>query len=130
MAKNYSKMIFALALFAGLLLVLNFFYYRLLDTAMVDSFTYPLAVVYGFFFILSVAILSILIYINKTNKDQLGYAFLFLTAAKMAISYFMARPIILKGEDSSTEKFNFFIVFIVFLVVEAYYTARLLNNKQ
>ena len=48
----------------------------------------------------------------------------------MAICYLIARPIISKGEAAATEKVNFFVIFIVYLVIEAYYTARLLNNKQ
>lgn len=93
-------------------------------------FIHPLPLTYLFFFAFSVLIISILIRISKKNKDQLGYAFLIMTSIKMTASYFLARPVIALGEIGKIEKINFFIIFILFLAIEAYYTARLLNNKQ
>jgi hypothetical protein len=80
--------------------------------------------------VFSIVILGVLIKISIKNKEQLGYAFLFFTSAKMAASYFFARPIIRHSAENPTEKVNFFVIFILFLAIEAYYTARLLNNKQ
>lgn len=130
MKNNYPRILFGLALFTGLLLLMNTLYYRFFNQGADDTFTYSLVVMYAFFFILSSIILTVLIYIGKKNKEQLGYAFLLLTGVKMGISYILARAIISKGEIAATEKVNFFAIFIMFLVIEAYYTARLLNNKQ
>lgn len=128
---SITKQIIGLGLLAGLLLLLNTLYYRFAGQAIsTDSFIYPLAVIYALFFILSSIIFVVLHLVNKKNKEQLGYTFLLATGLKMAICYLFARPIIARGEDAAGEKVNFFIIFIVFLVIEAYYTARLLNNKQ
>ena len=131
MKNNYFKVVFSLALFSTLLLLLNTLFYRYTSYgAQQHDFVYSLVMLYSFFYLLSAVIIGALNLIYKKNKEQLGYAFLFLTSAKLAISYFLAKPIIEKGEVAATEKINFFIVFIIFLIIEAYYTARLLNNKQ
>mgnify|MGYP003579903780 CR=1 FL=1 len=128
---SIAKQIVGLGLLAGLLLLLNTLYYKFADQSVsTEAFEYPLAVVYSLFFILSSIVMVILHLVNKKSKEQLGYTFLLATGAKMAICYLFARPIIAKGEAATAEKVNFFIIFIVFLVIEAYYTARLLNNKQ
>lgn len=115
---------------AAVLLALNILLYQMPDLkGETDSFIYSLPVLYLFFYIFTVVILAVLIVISKKRKEQLGYVFLFLTAAKMGFSYLFARPILTKTIADPTEKMNFFIVFILFLVIEAYYTARLLNNK-
>ena len=125
------KPIVALGLFSAVLLLLNILYVTYIDnTIITEGYTYPLSVLYLVFFILSSVIFVVLQLVNKKNKEQLGYSFLLATAIKMAICYLLARPIIAKGEVAATEKVNFFIIFIVYLVIEAYYTARLLNNKQ
>lgn len=126
-----AKPIFGLGLLSGLLLLLNTLYYKFTATAAnTEDFVYPLVVQYALFFILSSVIMVVLQIVSKKNKEQLGYTFLLATGAKMAICYLIARPIISKGEAATAEKVNFFIIFIVYLVIEAYYTARLLNNKQ
>lgn len=93
------------------------------------GFVYPLYVTYFIFLSLTLIILAVLVYVAAKKKEQLGYAFLFLTAVKMAISYVLVLPILEKTIEGNTEKTNFFIIFILFLAIEAYYTARLLNNK-
>lgn len=111
-------------------LVVNMLVYQLpeLEGAK-QNFIYSIPLVYLFFFVFTMIILGVLIVIGKKKKEQLGYVFLFLTAAKMGLSYVFIRPILTKTIDDPTEKINFFIVFILFLAIEAYYTARLLNNK-
>lgn len=119
------------ALIGVVCLVVNILIYKIpaLSTAD-DSFVYPLPMVYLFFVLFSEVILYVLIRISKKNKEQMGYAFLLLTAVKMALSYVLVRPILEVAKENPTEKVNFFAVFILFLAIEAYYTARLLNNKQ
>lgn len=126
-----AKKIVGLGLFSVLALFLNSLYYSFVQQSVsTDDFYYPLPVLYAIFFVLSAVIFIVLQVVSKKNSEQLGFAFLLATGIKMAICYLFARPIIAKGEDAATEKVNFFIIFIVFLVIEAYYTARLLNNKQ
>ncbi|WP_417352886.1 DUF6168 family protein [Flavobacterium alkalisoli] len=130
MKKKYASALLRLAIIAIVLFGLNTLLYLIPDIGLAtDNFIYPISVVYLFFFVFSAVIISVLIFISGKNREQLGYAFLFLTGAKMAISYVLARPVINKLSENPTEKINFFVIFILFLIIEAYYTARLLNNK-
>lgn len=131
MNKSTLAVFLKLTVFAVLLLALNYLLYQMPDLkGAMNDFIYPLPLIYLFFLGLSITIIAILIKIGKKNQEQIGYAFLFLTAAKMALSYVLARAIITKTGGNPTEKINFFVIFILFLAIEAYYTARLLNNKQ
>ncbi|MBY8963303.1 hypothetical protein KJK34_11110 [Flavobacterium sp. D11R37] len=128
--KNSIKFFAGITIATIILFIANTLLYRLPElSSATDNFVYPLWLVYLFFFGFTVIILAVLLKISVKNKEQIGYAFLFLTALKMAASYFMARPVLTKTIDDPTEKINFFVVFILFLAIEAYYTARLLNNK-
>lgn len=125
---NVFSKVAGLALFFG---VVNFLLYYIPELEIKKQhFIYSIPVVYLFFFIFSLLILGILIKISEKNVGQVGFAFLLLTSIKMAASYFVARPILDKSAEFPTEKINFFAVFVLFLAIEAYFTARLLNNKQ
>lgn len=96
-----------------------------------EMFQYTLEQLYGFFLIASVLIIFALIIIKEKNLDNVGYAFMLLTCIKMAVSYFMLRPILQNVSQSQhSEKFNFFIIFMLFLAIETMIAVRLLNNKQ
>lgn len=130
MKKNTYRIFITTIIIAVVLFAANMLLYTIPGTGLsAAGFVYPIAVTYLMFLILTLIVLAVLVYIADKNKEQLGYAFLFATAVKMAICYVLARPIIAKTIDGSTEKTNFFIIFILFLAIEAYYTARLLNNK-
>ncbi|MES2485878.1 MAG: hypothetical protein V4581_08010 [Bacteroidota bacterium] len=131
MNKNYLSVFIKTIGTAGAFLFINYVLYLLPQLKGQDAaFTYPLWGVYLFFLIFSLVILGVLIKVSQKNLAQVGYAFLLLTGAKMAASYFLAKPIIAKTVEFPTEKANFFAVFVLFLAIEAYFTARLLNNKQ
>jgi len=131
MDKKYIGIFIKTTIIAVAALVLNLLIYLIPGPAKQQAlFIYPLPLIYLFFFVFSVIILAVLINVSKKNANQLGYVFLFLTGVKMAASYFFAKPIISQTIDTPTEKVNFFAVFILFLAIEAYFTARLLNNKQ
>lgn len=131
MYKNYISTFVSVIVIGVILAVVNILLYLSPELASSQqNFIYPLPVVYVFFVALSVIILGILIKISEKNEQQIGFAFLLLTGIKMALSYFMARPILSKTDGDTTEKINFFVVFLLFLVIEAYYTARLLNKQQ
>ncbi|HLF52439.1 hypothetical protein [Flavobacterium sp.] len=96
-----------------------------------ETFEYSLEQLFGFFSVASVLILFILVKIREKNLDNVGYSFLLLTSLKMAVSYFLLRPILQNGNHSQeSEKINFFIIFMLFLAIETIITIRLLNNKQ
>ena len=131
MDKKYFSIFIKTAVTAAILLIVNLLIYYIpsLQTQKA-GFIYTIPVIYLFFFIFSVIILGILTKISEKNEGQVGYAFLLLTSVKMAASYFLAKPIIAKSIEFPTEKYNFFAVFVLFLAIEAYFTVRLLNNKQ
>ncbi|WP_051200357.1 hypothetical protein [Flavobacterium subsaxonicum] len=131
MDKKYLSIFIKTAATAAILLIVNLLIYYIPSLqAQKVGFIYSIPVIYLFFFIFSVIILGILTKISEKNEGQVGYAFLLLTSVKMAASYFLAKPIIAKSIEFPTEKYNFFAVFVLFLAIEAYFTVRLLNNKQ
>lgn len=131
MDKNYTSVFVRTAGLAVVFFIVNFLVYQIpgMEYAMQD-FQYPLALVYVFFLVFSLIILGVLIKVSTISHIQVGYAFLLLTTIKMAVSYVFIRPVLAGPDENSTEKVNFFVIFILFLAIEAYYTARLLNNKQ
>lgn len=95
------------------------------------KWTYSIANLYSMFFVFSVVIMSLLLFVKTKNLDYVGYTYLIVTSVKMGIAYFLLRPILATTTDeNSTEKINFFIVFICFLAIETLLTIRILNNKQ
>lgn len=95
------------------------------------DFYYSLEIIYGFFSVCSLLILFILIQVKEKNIDNVGYAFLWLTCIKMAISYSILSPILNSThQNKEIEKINFFIAFALFLAIETVATIRLLNKKQ
>lgn len=95
------------------------------------KWTYSIANLYSMFFVFSVFIMSLLLFVRTKNLDYVGYTYLIVTSVKMGIAYFLLRPILATTTDeNSTEKINFFIVFICFLAIETLLTIRILNNKQ
>lgn len=130
MKKDYISAFLLLTVFAVITLVLNSLLYLIPDIGISTSdFVYPIPITYLFFYGCSIAILAVLVFVSYKSKEQLGYVFLFLTAAKAAIAYAFGSPVINGVEGNSPEKINFFVIFILFLSIEAYYTARLLNKK-
>ena len=132
MDKKYFGSFIKTTLIAVAALVINLAVLYLVPElkAQMSTFIYPVPLIYLFFYIFSAVILAALITISKKNMGQLGYVFLILTTIKMGASYFLVKPILAKTIAVPVEKVNFFIVFTLFLAVEAYFTARLLNNKQ
>lgn len=95
-----------------------------------QAFYYPVYTVYLFFFILSLVLLFILIKINETKPEQLGFVFLVLISIKFALSYIFLLPVLQDNTESAyMEKINFFMIFIAFLAVEVVLASRLLNKK-
>lgn len=131
MEKKYISIFVNTTLIAVAFLIINLLVYQIPDLKEpAANFVYPLPIVYLLFLVLSLMILAVLITVGKKSQGQIGYAFLFLTTIKMAVSYVFVRPILAHSTENPTEKVNFFVIFILFLAIEAYYTARLLNNKQ
>ena len=71
--------------------------------------------------VLTALILLALLQIDKKAKEQLGYAFLGLTSAKVILSYVIATQFLFQGTVIAKElKINFFIAFLIFLCLTSY----------
>lgn len=96
-----------------------------------ETFKHSIETIFGFFLFCSLSILFLLIRVKKNNINSVGQTFLLVTSIKMALSYLLVRPILKStAENVAIEKFNFLIVFAVFLTIETVVTIRILNNKQ
>ena len=85
------------------------------DNPKLQGFNFSIETIYEFFFICSVIIVFILIKVKEKNIDNVGYSFLLVTCAKMAISYAVLSPILHSGNPNvSIEKHNYFIIFAFF----------------
>ncbi|HQA73044.1 MAG: hypothetical protein R2805_00895 [Flavobacterium sp.] len=97
----------------------------------INTFVYPLELLYLFFGFSSVLIVFLLVKINQKNINNVGYTFLLVTSVKMALAYFFLQPILnSKTEFIKMDKMNFFVIFIVFLIIETSVTIKMLNKKQ
>ena len=92
------------------------------------DFYYSIPLLYGLFFMLSAVILIIVTKISEKNFDNTGMVFMIATSIKMMVAFFLVRPI-LPLEDNKIEKINFFIIFILFLLIETILVAKILNKK-
>jgi membrane protease YdiL (CAAX protease family) len=92
------------------------------------AFKYNLEESYLIFSTLSGLILFILYKVRQKNLDIVGYTFLLLTTIKMVVCYIFSNNFSNEA-NKGIEKWNFFFLFIVFLVIETFFTAHLLNSK-
>jgi hypothetical protein len=103
------------------------FYFFSIHTA---AFYYSLETVYLFFLLSALVVFFIVLKIKERNFDQIGMTFMLLTSIKTVFSYIMLRPVLkLVPPESPIEKNNFFMTFVVFLLIETLLTIRILNQK-
>ena len=95
-----------------------------------ESYQVSLEFIYFVFTLFSVVILTTLIIVEKKNKDIVGMTFMLITTFKAALSYFIFSNVISSDNENKIERINFFVVFILFLIIETLITIRLLNKKQ
>jgi hypothetical protein len=92
------------------------------------EFYFNIPVLYLLFFVFSFLILIIVTKISEKNFDNTGMIFMIATSIKMVVAFFLLRPILYR-EDNKIEKINFFVVFILFLLLETIIAAKFLNKK-
>lgn len=96
-----------------------------------EHFHYSLETLYSFFFVFSAIIFKVLLIVKERSFDNVGMSFLLATSIKMIFCYLILRPILqISQSNDSTEKINFFMLFIIFLTIETLFTIRLVNEKQ
>lgn len=95
------------------------------------NFQYSIVSLYLCFMFATLAIILLLQKMAQKTIDHVGYAFMGLTLFKMGICYVFLKPILNSSSKYiSCEKINFFVIFILFLIIETLFTIRILNNKQ
>jgi hypothetical protein len=92
-----------------------------------SKFHIPLAELYAFFGLSSMAIIAILVLVRKKNTDSVGQIFMALTCAKAVAAWFVGKPLLLP-DVPQWEKMQFFILFLVFLALETAISVRLLRR--
>ena len=96
-----------------------------------SQFNFPLWSVYAFFTICAILITLISIVVRQFNIHSVGQVFMLTTFCEMfscfAVFYGKLNS---KTGNSSIERANFIIVFLLFLTIETIITIRLLNKKQ
>ncbi|RVT79990.1 hypothetical protein EOD40_02430 [Flavobacterium sufflavum] len=127
--KNYKSFRF-LIISVGIAYVLHkliFYFFKISQ----ETFYYSIEKLYCIFFILSVLIFLILLKVKERSFEQLGMFFLFLSSIKIIFYYMLLRPILkISHYDTTTEKVNFFVLFILFLTIETLLTIRILSEKE
>lgn len=92
-----------------------------------SAFVYSPMALYAYFLIPALTILTVLIFVQRKNKDIVGNTFLILTSVKMVYAYLLLRPVLEQGIKA--EKINFFFVFALFLTFETIVSSRMLNRE-
>lgn len=115
--------------------LLLFFINRLILThpnfkAGFELFQVSLTFIYFLFTLFSILILVTLIFVQRKNNDVVGMSFMLITTFKTILYYVIFSKIISTDNANTVERINFFVVFILFLVIETLITIRLLNKKQ
>ena len=96
-----------------------------------DVFNYSLEQLHIGFSIASISIISILIIIKQKNIDLVGNVFLLLTCLKMvAVFLFIRTSLNNPVFNHSIEKWNYFTMFFVYLIIETITTIFILNKKE
>ena len=95
------------------------------------NFIYTLEQLYLFFGLFSIVIELILIRVKQKNIDIVGNVFLLITLIKMMVCYVLGSSILKLGsENNSIQKWNFLILFLIFLAIETAVTISMLNKKE
>jgi hypothetical protein len=132
MNSNTQKPVFITLLLSFLFYIIHkvvFLFF--INQEAIAHFVYSIELLYLFFGISSVFIVFLLVKINQKNINNVGLTFLLVTSIKMGLAFFFLQPILnSKTEFIKIEKMNFFIIFIVFLIIETSVTIKILNKKQ
>lgn len=87
--------------------------------------------IYGIQFILSILLYKISSLIHAKKKEQLGYVFLITTTLKTILFYVLLSVIFFPNQKWEHDIKVFFVVqFLIYLGVDVFLTARLLNSNE
>jgi hypothetical protein len=127
--KNYRPL-FNLVFLAGVVYLIHkliFYFFRINQ----ELFFYSIETLYLLFLAFSFVVFLILLKVKERSFDNVGMSFLLTTSLKMILCYLVLKPILkISSHDTTTEKVNFFVMFVLFLTMETVLTIRILNEKQ
>lgn len=127
--KNYKPLLHLIIL-AGAAYLLHkfiFHFFKIND----GVFFYTIESLYLMFIALSFVVFMVLLKVKERSFDNVGMSFLLATSIKMILCYLILKPILkISSHDTTTEKVNFFVMFVLFLTIETLLTIRILNQKQ
>ena len=96
-----------------------------------NNFIFSLEQLYLAFGLFSLTIQLILMSVKEKNIDIVGNVFLLLTLIKMMVCFAFGSSILKRGvEQNHFQKWNFLILFLVFLTLETVLTIIMLNKKE
>lgn len=129
--KKYQPVFYTGIISLLVYLLHKLFFYFNQNNPKFQNFYFQIEIVYSFFLVCSFLIVFALIKVKEKNIDNVGFAFLWLTCIKIGFSFAFLSPILHSGNPNvRIEKLNFFIIFAIFLTIETFVTAKILNNKQ
>jgi hypothetical protein len=129
--KKLQPLLEVLIISALLFIAHKLFFYWNKTNPKYQNFYFSLETIYFFFSLSSIIIVSILLFVKQKSSDNVGFTFMLTTCLKIGITLFLLMPILnSKSSDIGFEKFNFFVVFALFLSIETVVTIGILNNNQ
>lgn len=128
---KFDKAIFfQFVLFSVLVVVVNLLIQSIFQLEIqFEKTTYTLVNMLVFFVSTSFTLLLVHTYINYKRKEFLGYVFMVSLTLKVVACYIFIAPVLNNKPVNQFEKTYFFALFLIFLFVDVYLTARLLNKK-
>lgn len=121
---------FQFVLFSTLIIVANLLIQSIfLLEIEFEKTNYSLVNMIVFFISTSFMLLLVHNYINNKRKDLLGYVFMVSLTIKVITCYLFIAPVLNSKPVNHFEKTYFFSLFLLFLFIDVYLTARLLNKK-
>lgn len=90
---------------------------------------YSLHQIFAFLSISSTILLLVHDFVKNKNEAILGYVFLVTLTLKVIACYVFIEPVLHNEPINAFEKGYFFILFVLFLGIDVYFTVRLLNKN-
>lgn len=127
---NFRPLLEAIVM-AGIAFGIHFMLLHLVwPSTRMNDWQHGIGLIYGFFFVCSLAIVAVLIRVKRKNIDSVGNTFMLLTCLKAVLAYVLVYPILQSNQpDVGFEKINFFVVFAVFLAIETTVSIRLVQDN-
>jgi len=118
-----------LVLLSLITLGLHFLYHSITkELPLWDTAHMQLWQIYALQFLLSALVVVAVVGIGNSMPNNLGFVFLGFLTLKIAANYLVLRPVLNAGSDASFFKYNFLIVFFLFMIFDVYVTYRVLNQ--